>query len=183
MQQPKWTPRLLPAWLVTGLISLFCFFFLTLTTPALAGEQTLVLKLKQPLRAESVKVRVPGAQTLRGERRDLETVIPLAPITTGPGDKVDESASEVLTLGLNARVLGKNSLLIHFTLPKAGFVEISLLDVYGKKLAVVVADPYTKGRHVLPPFPFQQSEQNGVRFLSLSIDGKVALRKMLPQVK
>lgn len=183
MQQPISAPRPLPSWLASSLISLFCFFSLTLTTPAIAGEQTLVLKLKQPLRAEAVKVRVPGAQTLRGERRDLETIIPLAPITAGPGDKVDESASEVLTLGLNARVLGKNSLLIQFTLPKAGFVEISLLDVYGKKLAIVTADPFARGRHVLPPFPFQQSEQNGVRFLSLSIDGKVALRKMLPQVK
>jgi hypothetical protein len=159
------------------------FFSLTLAAPTQATQQTLVLKLKQPLRAEAVKVRVPGAQNQRGERRDLETVIDLGPTQIAANPKTDDAAADVLTLGLNARVLGKSSLLVSFTLPKAGFVEIALLDFYGKTVATVTADPFLKGRHVLPPFPFQQSEQNGVRFLSLSIDGKVALRKMLPQVK
>jgi|GEM_PF-1929212 len=161
----------------------FLLFLLFAFSPARAGKTTLVLKVKQPLRAEQVKIRLPSVTNAKGERRDLEAVLPLGP--ENKEAKVEESKVQVedLSLALHARTLGKNGLVISFTLPNPGFVEIVMLDSYGKNFATVVSNSYPQGRHILPPFTYQGSEQNGVRFLALKVDGKLAKQKMLPQVK
>lgn len=149
----------------------------------LAEKQTVILKLKQPLRAETVKIRLPSTVNAKGERRDLETVLELGSHSSGNETQAKSEASEKLALAFQVKALGKNSLLIRFTLPVAGYVEVQMLDFYGKTLATVAADNYSKGPHILPPLPYRESEQNGVRFLALKIDGKMAMQQMLPQVK
>jgi hypothetical protein len=179
----------MPFWKISLLYTIpKCRFLLGLLialgfSHAYAGKQTLVLKLKQPLRAEEVKVRVPGAQNARGERRDLEAVIALGPSQPGKNARIDSSKIDNLSLDLTARRLGRNSLLVGFTLPGPANVEIVLLDLYGKAMATLVSEPFPKGHHLLPPFPFRDSDQNGVHFLALKLNGKIALRKVLPQVK
>jgi hypothetical protein len=163
--------------IVLGLVGYFG------VSSAFAGKQTLVLKLKQPLKSEAVKVRVPGAQNARGERRDLEIQLPLGPANRGMETRQDSAKVEVLSLDLTTRRLGRNSLLVGFTLPGPANVEIVMLDLYGKAMATLVSEPFPKGQHLLPPFPFHESDQNGVRFLALKLNGKIALRKVLPQVK
>ncbi len=161
----------------------FCVCLGLCVSSALAGKQTLVLRLKQPLKAEETKVRISGAQNERGERRDLETVLPLGPAKNQSETHAGNVAAEDLSLDLTARRLGKSSILVGFTLPTPSNVEIVLLDSYGKTLATLTNEPYTKGSHLLPPFPYHESEQNGMRFIALKLNGKIPLRVMLPQVK
>lgn len=147
--------------------------------PVMAEKQTIILKLKQPLRSEVVKIRIPSTLNAKGERRDLETVLPLGPGSTGKEAQAKSEIAEKLSLAFQVKQLGKNSLLIRFTLPTAGYVEVQLLDLYGKTLATVAAENYSKGSHILPPLPYRESEQNGVRFLALKIDGKMVKKQML----
>jgi hypothetical protein len=166
---------------------MFCFFLALamalvgmVPSPFAAGKQTLVLKLKQPLRPERVKVRVPSVNTLQGERRDLEILLPLGS-APAPKDIIKSSNQvEVLTLGLNVKHLGKNTLLIGFTLPKASTIEVVLLDSYGKTLALVASGSFGRGKHMLPTFSYPASDQNGLRILALKIEGAIVLHERLP---
>ena len=42
-----------------------------------AGKQQIIIRLREPLRAESIKVQVPELTNGRGETRDLETKLEL----------------------------------------------------------------------------------------------------------
>jgi hypothetical protein len=62
-------------------------------------------------------------------------------------------------------------------------VEIEMLDFYGKNLATVLSANMTPGIHPLQPIIFKDGDNNGIKFLTLRINGKVALKKVITKVR
>ena len=71
----------------------------------------------------------------------------------------------------------KDKTSIEFTLPDAGFVTLSILDITGKRLETILSEKLTSGKHQiewnaerLPP---------GIYFLRLEMNGYFVTRKLL----
>jgi len=145
-----------------------------------AGNQKILVRLREPLRAESVKILIPEVSNGKGETRDLETRLEL-----GNGEKVEppQSAQPTLKLALALRPAGGNGLQVTLTMPRAGFVELLVLDFYGKNLATLLEANLPAGVHDLAPFEFKEAENNGIKFLALRINGKVAMKRVMTKVR
>jgi hypothetical protein len=78
---------------------------------------------------------------------------------------------------------GKNGLQVTLTLPAPGYVEVVMMDFYGKNLATVLAGNMPAGVYPLRPFIVKEGENNGIRFLTLRINGKVAMKKVITKVR
>lgn len=145
-----------------------------------AGKQKIIVRLREPLRAETIRVQVPELTNGRGETRDLETKIELG----GP-DKVDAPKTKEATLKLNmvVRNIGKNDVQVTLTLPAPGYVEVVMMDFYGKNLATVFSGNLPVGVYPLHPFAIKEGDNNGIKFMTLRINGKVALKRVMTKVR
>lgn len=153
---------------------------LTLAGYSGAGKQKIILRLREPLKAETVKIVVPELNNGRGEIRDLETKLEL-----GGQAKTEASKSQETTLKLDllVRSVGKNGVQVTMTLPNAGYVEVVMMDFYGKNLATLFAGNLTTGVYPLSPFMMKEGDNNGIKFMTLRINGKVAMKKVITKVR
>jgi hypothetical protein len=145
-----------------------------------AGKQKIILRLREPLRAEAIKVQVPELTNGRGEIRDLETKLELGAQAKVETPKAKKSA---LTLNMVVRNIGKSGVQVTLTLPAAGYVEVEMMDFYGKNLASVFSGSVPAGVFPLRPFEIKDGDNNGIKFMTLRINGKVALKRVITKVR
>ena len=145
-----------------------------------AGKQKIIIRLREPLRAETVKIQVPELTNGRGETRDLETKVELGVQPKKEAPKTQETA---LKLDMTVRSIGKNGVQVSMTLPTSGYVEVVLMDFYGKNLATLFSGNLAPGIYPMRPFTIKEGDNNGIKFMTLRINGKVALKKVVTKVR
>lgn len=145
-----------------------------------AGKQRIIVRLKDPLRPETVQIHAPGISNARGETRDLEAKIELGTAPKVEAPKVQESG---LKLGMAVRNYGKGGVQVTLTLPTAGYIELSVMDFYGKHIATLIDGNLPSGIYPLRPVSLKDADVNGIKFLTLRINGKVALKKVVTKVR
>ena len=145
-----------------------------------AGKQRIILRLKDPLRAESIQIHAPGLSTGHGETRDLDAKVELGASTRTDAPTVQDVG---LKLGMSVHNYGKSGVQVTLTLPTAGYVELSVMDFYGKHVATLVDGNLPAGIYPLRPVMLNNSDANGIKFLTLRINGKVALKKVITKVR
>jgi hypothetical protein len=145
-----------------------------------SGKQRIIVRLREPLKAETVKIRLPELTNSKGERRDLETQLEL-----GDKSQVKTAKTQEQTLKLNMvlRSIGKSAIQVTITLPQPGYAEVLLLDFYGKNLATLMEGQFLPGTYYLKPFTPKEGDHNGIQFLALRINGKIAMKRVLTKVK
>lgn len=145
-----------------------------------SAKQKIIVRLREPLKAESVKIRLPEVKNSRGQTRDLETRLEL-------GDKPKQDASSVapaaLKLNMSVKPIGKTAVQVTLSLPKAGFVELVVLDFYGKNLGTLLSAQVGPGMYTLKPFTFKEGDNNGIKFMTLRINGKVVMKRLMSKVR
>jgi hypothetical protein len=157
------------------------FLILTAWAPfSWAGKQKIILRLREPLRAETVRIQVPELTNGHGETRDLETKVELGGQAKTDGPKAKEAG---LQLGMQIRNVGKNGVQVILSLPNPAFVEVVMMDFYGKNLATLLAGNLTPGTYPLAPYSLKDGDNNGIKFMTLRINGKVALKKVITKVR
>jgi hypothetical protein len=146
---------------------------------ATAAKQKIIVKLREPLKAETIKVRMTEITNNRGETRDLETKIDLS-----VKEKVEapKTQTETLKLNMTLRNIGTNAVQVILALPEPGFIEVVVMDFYGKSLNTLYSGNMAKGIYPLGPFPLKDGENNGIKFMTLRIDGKMVLKKVMTKV-
>ncbi|MDB5051787.1 MAG: hypothetical protein JWO30_4858 [Fibrobacteres bacterium] len=145
-----------------------------------AGKQKIILRLREPLRAETVRIQVPELTNGRGETRDLETKVELG---TQAKTEAPQSREATLKLNMLVRNIGKNGVQVTLTLPTPGYVEVVMMDFYGKNLATVFEGSVPAGVLPLRPFTIKDGDNNGIKFMTLRINGKVALKRVMTKVR
>jgi hypothetical protein len=145
-----------------------------------SGKQKLVIKLREPLRAETVKIRVSELSNGRGEIRDLETKVELRTQAKPETQKIQAAA---LKLDMTVRTVGSQGVQVNLTLPTPGFVEVVMMDFYGKSLSTLFSGNLPSGGHAIGPFPVKVSDNGGMKFMTLRINGKMVLKKVMNKVK
>lgn len=155
-------------------------FLIFWVSVAWSGKQKIVIRLREPLRAESIKIRVPQLANSGVGAHDLEAKLEL-----GPEIKVAPPKEQVQTLKLNLdlKTLGTNGVQVTLTLPDPGFVEVVVMDFYGKNLATLVAQEKTRGIYLLPPYFPKDLDHNGIKFVTLKLNGKMVLQKTISKVR
>ena len=154
--------------------------FLLFASGTWGAKQKIIVRLREPLKAETVKIRLPEVKNARGETRDLETTLDLGGKPKQDAPKVAEVA---LKLNMQVRPAGKGAVQVTLTLPNPGFVELLVLDFYGKNVATLLAGPVPAGVHILKPFVMKDGDQTGIKFLTLRVNGKVVMKKVLTRVR
>lgn len=145
-----------------------------------AGKQKIIVKLREPLRAETITVTAPGVSNGRGETRDLETKVELG---TQPKTEAPKAQEGGLKLNMQVRNFGRSGVQVTLTLPTAGYVELVVMDFYGKHVATLIDGSLPAGTYPLRPVSLKDADVNGIKFLTLRINGKVALKKVITKVR
>ncbi|MEO7426559.1 MAG: hypothetical protein ABI036_15325 [Fibrobacteria bacterium] len=145
-----------------------------------AGKQKIIIRLREPLRAETVRVQVPELTNDKGETRDLETKLELGAQAKVEAPKAQDAA---LKLNLVVRNIGKSGVQVTVTLPAPGYVEVEMMDFYGKNLATLFSGDLPMGVFPIRPFPLKDGDNNGIKFMTLRINGKVAMKKVMTKVR
>jgi hypothetical protein len=145
-----------------------------------AGKQKIVLRLREPLRAETVKVLVPELTNGKGETRDLETKLELGVQNKTEAPKIQEQS---LKLNMVVKTIGKSGVQVTLTLPTAGFIEVVMMDFYGKNLATLLSANLTPGVYPMRPFMMKDGDNNGIKFMTLRINGKVEMKRVITKVR
>ncbi len=147
---------------------------------AVGGKQKVVVILSEPLRAENVQIRIPEITSARGETRDLEKTLWL-------GEPIrDERPAETLVkqaLDFKIKTAGRQNAQVTLVLPDAGYVELTLRDFYGKNLETLAEGQFQPGQFSFSMQSLALEDKQGIRFLTLKIDGRVALKKVLTRVQ
>lgn len=145
-----------------------------------AGKQKIIVRLREPLRAETVKIRIPELTNSRGETRDLETKVELGVQAKSEAPKIQPT---VLKLNMALRTVGANAVQVILTLPEDGFVEIVMMDFYGKSLATLFSGNLASGTYPMPPYLLKDVDNNGIKFMTLRINGRMVLKKVMTKVR
>lgn len=153
---------------------------LILASLPLAGKQKIILRLREPLRAETIQIKVPELSNGRGETRDLETKVELGTQPKVESQKIQEKS---LKLDMVVRNFGKTGVQVTLTVPNAGYVQLGVMDFYGKQVATLIEGNLPAGVYPLRPISLKDAESNGIKFLTLRINGKVALKKVITKVR
>jgi len=148
---------------------------------AWAGKQTLILQLREPLRAGPSELIVPAVTNFKGEVRDLRISVQFGD-TLGESKEIQESASSSPGVDMTVTSVGRRSFLIKLSLQQPAMVEIVLMDIYGKNLGVLFAGQCTL-REMSWKHVFKEKDPGGLRILAMKVDGKIAVKRVLPQVK
>lgn len=147
-----------------------------------AGKQRLVVQVAKPLDAEAIEIVLPAVQNQRGEIRDVSASLVLGDESARLIQTKSESGSEK-TMTFTAKTVGRNQMQVAFELPEAAYVEILLMDMYGKILGKLLDAPCPKGEMVLAPFELKQGEGGGMKVVALKVNGKVAKKHLISQVE
>jgi hypothetical protein len=148
-----------------------------------AGKQKILLQLREPLRPAAVEIVLPAVTNARGETRDAKAVLNLGDSAALPVVKPRHVKDDVLELDMTVERAGQQSLAVRITLPQSAFVEVFLMDVYGKNLGTLLSAQCPRGELFLKPNVLKEKESGGLRFLAMRINGKIAIQRVLPQVK
>jgi hypothetical protein len=147
---------------------------------AWAGKQKIIVRLREPLKAETVKIRLPEVKNAKGETRDLETRLELG---NKPKQDAPRAPETALKLDLAVRNLGKSTVQVTLSLPNPGYVEVMILDFYGKNLATLLSGNLPAGVFPLKPYVLKEGDHNGIKFMTLRINGKMVMKRMLTKVR
>jgi hypothetical protein len=153
---------------------------LACVTGSWAAKQKIIVRLREPLKAETVKIRLPEVKNAKGETRDLETRLELG---AKPRQETPRNVEAALKLDMAVRNLGKSAVQVTLTLPNPGFVEVVILDFYGKNLATLLAAHMPSGVFPLKPFALKDGDHNGIKFMTLRINGTVVMKRMMTKVR
>ncbi len=154
--------------------------FLLAYATVFGGKQKVVVILKEPLRAENVEIRLPELTSARGEVRDLEKTLWLGePLRE---DRAVEAVAKK-SLDLKIQATGRQGAQITLVLPDAGYVELTLRDFYGKNLQSIAEGQFQAGTFSYQMRSSTEEEKQGIRFLTLKVDGRVVLKKVLTRVQ
>lgn len=145
-----------------------------------AGKQRIIIRLKDPLKAETVQIHAPGISNGRGETRDLEAKVELGSAPKAEAPKAQERG---LKLGMVVRNFEQSGVQVTLTLPTASYVELSVMDFYGKHLVKLLDGNLAAGIYPMRPVSLRDADVNGIKFLTLRINGKVALKKVITKVR
>lgn len=145
-----------------------------------AAKQKIIVRLREPLKAETVKIRLPEVKNGRGETRDLETRLELG---EKPKQDAPKAAETALKLNLAVKSVARNAVQVTLTLPKAGYVELMVMDFYGKNLATLLEGHLPTGVYPLAPYVFKDGDHNGIKFMTLRINGKMAMKRVVTKVR
>lgn len=145
-----------------------------------AGKQKIIIRLREPLRAETVQIRIPELTNGRGETRDLETKLELGTEVKTQAPQVQSAA---LTLNMALRNVGTNAVQVTLTLPDPGFVEVVMMDFYGKSLATLLSGDMSPGVYPIAPYVLKDVDNNGIKFMTLRINGKMVMKKVMTKVR
>lgn len=145
-----------------------------------AGKQKIIVRLREPLKAEVVKVRLPEVKNAKGETRDLETTLELG---AKPKQEAPKTVEAALMLNMAVRSLGKNAVQVTLTLPNSGYVELLVLDFYGKQIATLLDGQLSSGIYSMKPYTLKSGDNNAIKFLTLRINGKLVMKRMLSKVR
>lgn len=154
--------------------------FILCAHSAWSGKQKIIVRLREPLRAETIKIRVPELSNAKGETRDLETQLQLGGVVRQDAPKIQQNA---LKLDMVLRPVGKNAIQVTLTLPTPGYVQLMLLDFYGKNQGVLFDAAMPAGVYASAPVALKEGEHNGINFLTLKINDKVAMKKVITKVR
>ena len=162
--------------------SIFTFFLsiAVLATCGWTGKQKIIVKLREPLRAETVRIRIPDLTNNRGETRDLETKVELGVQAKSEAPKIQPAA---LKLSMSLRNVGTKAVQVILTLPDGGYVEVVMMDFYGKSLATLFSGGLGKGVFPLGPYLLKDGDNNGIKFMTLRLNGKMVLKKVMTKVR
>ncbi len=153
---------------------------LTFSAFSWAGKQKIIVRLREPLRAETIKVLVPELTNGRGETRDLEAKVELGAQAKAEAPKAKDAS---LKLNMQVRNIGKNGVQVTLTLPTPGYVELGIMDFYGKSVAILLDGNMSPGIFPLLPVTLKEGDNNGIKFMTLRINGKVVLKKVITKVR
>lgn len=153
---------------------------LVIASISFAGKQRIIIRLKEPLKAETFQIHAPGISNGRGETRDLNAKVELGTAQKAEAKEVREGG---LKLDMAVRHPGKGGVQVTLTLPEAGYVELEVIDFYGKHVATLLDGNLNSGIYPLQPVSLKDADVNGIKFLTLRINGKVALKKVISKVR
>jgi hypothetical protein len=145
-----------------------------------SGKQRIIVRLREPLRAETIKIRVPELSNGKGETRDLETQLQLGGPQRTEAPKLEQNNFK---LNMVLRSVGKNAVQVTLTLPTPGYVQLMLLDFYGKNQGALLDGNMPAGIVSLPPIALKETDHNGISFLTLKINDKVVMKKVITKVR
>ncbi len=155
-------------------------FVLFACVTAFGGKQKVVVILSEPLRAENVQILLPEMTSVRGEVRDLEKTLWLGePVREDRPAEPEPKQS----LELKIRTAGRQNAQVTLVLPHPGYVELSLRDFYGKNLETVAEGQFQSGQFHFSMRSLADDEKQGIRFLTLKLNGRVVLKKVLSRVQ
>jgi hypothetical protein len=158
----------------------FLLALVVLTSFGWAGKQKIIVRLREPLRAETVKIRLPEITNNRGETRDLETKLNLGVQIKTEAPKIQPTA---LKLNMVLRSVGTDAVQVLLTLPDPGFVEVVMMDFYGKSLATLFSGNLPVGPYTIRPYALKDGDNNGIKFMTLRINDKMVMKKVITKVR
>lgn len=134
-----------------------------------AGKQRMVILLKDPIETKHLNVKIQGDLETLSEKKEKDAKPVLQEIT--------ESNISFSFNRMQQRTLTLN-------LEHSGFVTLEVRDFQGKLISVLVEDYLSKGKYVFEENDTWKSLRNlkGLAFISLSVDGKQVLRKLMAKM-
>ena len=129
----------------------------------------MIILLKDPVETKNINVKIQGELDTRSQKEEKESKPVLQEIT--------ESSVTFSFNRMQRRTLTLN-------LEQSGFVILEVRDFKGKIISVLVQDYLSKGKYVFEENDTWKSLRNlkGLAFISLSVDGRQVLRKIMAKM-
>ena len=154
---------------------------LSLHSTPFSGKQRLILQIREPLRPTATELVLPATINSKGEVRDLKLQIQLGD-STGAIKVVQDPNASIPGLEMTVVSEGRRTYLIRLHLPQPAFVEVDLMDMHGKNLGVLFTGQCTKTEMSWRQV-FKEKDPGGLRILAMKVNGKMVVKRVLPQVK
>ena len=158
-------------------------FTLLIAAQTECGKQRVILQLREPLRPYPVEIVLPGVTNAHGETRDVKTALNLGDSSALENFDKPKGIPDALSLDMSVVHSGGRSLSVRITLPQAAFVEVFLMDLYGKNLGTLLESQCPRGELFLRPYAFKENESGGLVFLAMRVNGKIAMKRAISQVQ
>lgn len=149
---------------------------------AWGGKQRLILQLREPLRSAPAELVLPAVTNAKGETRDLKAELQLADSTL-PGNTDAVDAPKAIPVDMTVRDGGGHTIWVHITLPNAAQVDITLMDIHGKNLGTLFSDQCSAGEQNQRLEVPKESDPGSIRLIAMRVNGKLAVRRAISQVK
>jgi hypothetical protein len=132
-----------------------------------ATQKRMLIFLKEPILENSVIVHLDNTKRV---------------LSLEKKEKIDPVVSSSHKMIYQRRKNSKRS--ISLILSEPGFIKLEIYDFYGKHLSTLYKGWASKGKMIIEEGPEWKKFKKfkGVAFITLSLNGKIELRKLLPKV-